>query len=127
MWIGLPSSSAGKVRAPLPSRRDGGLRRGALLHPVSGLGAGGGCGRDHQPQALQQKHGPLCGAAPNKLAPFPRTILHVHVSTRVLQAAVLEGAVDEHAVVQDHVLIFENHIFVSRHGWPLQSYHPTRG
>jgi hypothetical protein len=43
--------------------------------------------------------------------------LNVNVPTGILQAAVLELAVDEYTVIQDQMLALEDFVFVSSHGW----------
>jgi hypothetical protein len=39
----------------------------------------------------------------------------VNIAARILQAAILKGAVDKHPVIQNHVLVFEDLVFVSGH------------
>src|SRR5436309_11892309 len=78
--------------------------------------------RSHQSQALQQEHRALRGATPDQLTAFPLAVLHVDVSAGILQAAVLEYAVDEDPVVQDQVLVLEGLIIVSVHARTLVGY-----
>jgi hypothetical protein len=42
-------------------------------------------------------------------------VLDVHISPRVLQAAILENTVDKHPLIEDYMLIFESLVFVSSH------------
>ena len=61
-------------------------------------------GRDrchHQPEALEQEHGPLRRSTPYKLAALALAILHVSVAPGIFQAAILKDAVDKDAVIQD--------------------------
>jgi hypothetical protein len=57
----------------------------------------------------------LRGAPPDELATFTLAILDVNVSARILQAAILELAVDVDAIVQNHMLVLENLVFISIH------------
>jgi hypothetical protein len=57
--------------------------------------------RNHQAQALKQHHCTLCCSTPDELATLALAVLHVDVAARVLQAAVLERAVDEDPVVKN--------------------------
>jgi hypothetical protein len=64
---------------------------------------------------LQKEDGSLRGITPDQLAAFSLAVLDVDVASRILQAAILEHAVDKHAVIEDDVLIFKCPIFVSSH------------
>jgi hypothetical protein len=66
---------------------------------------------------LEKKNGALRGAAPDQLAAFSLAVLYVDVASGILQTAILKRAVDEHAVVEDQVLVFEDLPFVSVHGY----------
>jgi hypothetical protein len=66
---------------------------------------------------LQQEDGPLRGAAPNQLAAFSLAILHINVSARIFQAAILELTIYEDAVVEDNVLVFKRLVLNSVHDW----------
>jgi hypothetical protein len=72
--------------------------------------------RSHQSQALQEEHRALRRATPHKLAAFSLAVLHVDITAGILQAAVPESAVDEHTIVEDQVLVFENLVLISSHG-----------
>jgi hypothetical protein len=52
---------------------------------------------------------------PDELATLALTVLYVDVAARILQAAILEGAVDEDPIVKNQVLVFEELVFVSSH------------
>ena len=71
--------------------------------------------RHHQAQTLQQHYRSLRRGTPDELATLPLAVLHVDVPARVLQAAVLEGAVDEDPLVKNQVLVFEELVFVPSH------------
>jgi hypothetical protein len=51
------------------------------------------------------------------LAAFALTVLDVNVVPGIFQAAILEGAVDEHPIVQNYVLVFEDFVLVPGHGF----------
>jgi hypothetical protein len=64
---------------------------------------------------LEQHYRPLRRATPDQLTTLALAVLDVDVSARVLQAAILEGAVDEDPLVKNQVLVFEELVFVSSH------------
>jgi hypothetical protein len=64
---------------------------------------------------LQKQNGALRRASPDELATFALAILHVNVSAGILQAAILELAIHVNAIVQYHVLIFEDFVLMSIH------------
>jgi len=49
------------------------------------------------------------------LAAFALAILHVNVPAGILQAAILEFAIYVYAIVQNHMLIFEDLVLMSVH------------
>jgi hypothetical protein len=57
----------------------------------------------------------LRGAPPNELAALPLAILNIYIPSGILQAAILEFAIDIDTVVQNHVLILEGLILISIH------------
>ena len=69
----------------------------------------------HQAQTLQQHHRPLRRCTPDELATFALAVLYVDVAAGILQAAILERAIDKDPVVKDQVLVFEDFVFVSSH------------
>ena len=71
--------------------------------------------RSHQAQTLKQHNRTLRRGTPDELATLALAVLHVDVAAGILQATILEGAVDEDPVVKNQVLIFEERIFVSSH------------
>jgi hypothetical protein len=86
-----------------------------LLHPASLITRGRRRGRNHQAQALKQHYRTLRRSTPDELATLALAGLYVDVAAGVLQAAILEGAVDEDPVVKNQVLVFEELVFVSSH------------
>jgi hypothetical protein len=64
---------------------------------------------------LQQHDRPLRRCPPNKLATLALAVLDVHITSGILQAAILEGAIDKDPVVENQVLVFEDFVFVSSH------------
>jgi hypothetical protein len=85
------------------------------LHPASLITSRRRRRRNHQAQALKQHHRTLRRTTPDELATLALTVLYVDVTAGVLQAAILEGAVDEDPVVKNQVLVFEDFVFVSSH------------
>jgi hypothetical protein len=69
----------------------------------------------HQSQALEKKDGALSGAAPDELASVALASLNVNIAAAVLQAAILEHAVDKNAFVQNNILVLKGLAFVSGH------------
>lgn len=57
----------------------------------------------------------MCRASPDQLAPFALTILHVDVTARIFQAAILELAVHVNALIQDDMLILKRLVFKPVH------------
>jgi len=86
-----------------------------LLHPPSLIRARRRRWRHHQAQTLQQHYRPLRRCPPNELATLALAVLDVNVASGILQAAILEGAIDEDPVVKNQVLVFEDFVFVSSH------------
>ena len=86
-----------------------------LLHPASLITSRRRRWRNHQTQALKQHYRTLRRSAPDELATLALAVLYVDVAAGVLQAAILEGAVDEDPVVKNQVLVFEERVFVSSH------------
>jgi len=86
-----------------------------LLHAPGLIATRGYRWRDHQAQPLKQHYRPLRRCTPDELATFALAILYVDVSAGILQAAILESAVDEDPVVKNQVLVFEDRVFVSSH------------
>jgi hypothetical protein len=66
-----------------------------LLHPASLITSRRRRWRDHQAQALKQHDRTLRRCTPDELATLALAVLYVDVAAGVLQAAILEGAVDE--------------------------------
>ena len=115
---GLGLKLGAPVRRPYRSVSRRGDRRGHpiwLLDSARRFRASGRRRRDHHAQTLQQQNGALRRSPPNKLATFTLAILHVNVTARILQAAILECAVYEHALIENHVLILEDLAFMSVH------------
>ena len=71
--------------------------------------------RRQKSQSLQQEDSSLRCPAPNQLATLALAVLDVYIAPRILQAAVLEDAVDKHTLVKNDVLIFKCSIFESSH------------
>ena len=88
---------------------------GESLHAAAGVGRRRGRRRRHQPETLKQEDRALRRSPPDKLATFALAVLHVDVAARILKAAILEGTVDEHPVVQNEVLVLKDFVFVSSH------------
>ncbi len=85
------------------------------LHPPSLISGRRRRWRNHQAQALQQHDRPLRRRTPDELATLALAVLYVDVAAGILQAAILEGAVDEDPLVKNQVLVFEDRVFVSSH------------
>jgi hypothetical protein len=66
---------------------------------------------------LQQEDGSLRGPSPHKLAAFSLAILHINVPSGEFKAAILENTIDEHAFVENNVLVFKSLVFKSVHYW----------
>jgi len=86
-----------------------------LLHPPGLICSRRQRWRDHQAQALKQHYRTLRRATPDELATLTLAVLYVDVAAGVLQAAILEGTVDEDPLVKNQVLVLEELIFVSSH------------
>jgi len=71
--------------------------------------------RSHESQALKQKYRSLGGAPPDQLTAFALAILHVDITARVFQTAILENTVDVNTIVQNDVLILKSLIFETVH------------
>jgi hypothetical protein len=85
------------------------------VNPVSWVAARWQWGWHHQTETLQKHDRALGGSTPDELATFTLAILHINISARILQAAILELAINVDAVVQYHVLIFEHLVLISIH------------
>src|SRR5215472_15281645 len=99
-----------RMRSRSRPRGSGGLESAIRGQPISVASllhasvCGGRCGGSgHQPQALQQKDGALRGATPDQLAAIALAILNVDVTATVFQTAILKDAINEDALVQNHV------------------------
>lgn len=92
--------------------REVGMR---LLHPPGLIYSRRRRWCDHQAQALKQHYRTLRRATPDELATLALAVLYVNVATGVLEAAILEGAVDEDPLVKNQVLVLKELIFVSSH------------
>jgi len=86
-----------------------------LLHPPSLIASRRRRWRNHQAQTLEQHYRPLRRCAPDELATLTLAVLYVDVAAGILQAAILERAVDEDPIVKNQVLVFEDLVFVSSH------------
>ena len=86
-----------------------------LLHPPSLITSRRRRGRNHQAQTLKQHYRTLRRCTPDELATLALAVLYVDVASGILQAAILEGAVDEDPLVKNQVLVFEDLVFVSSH------------
>jgi hypothetical protein len=85
------------------------------LYPAGRFVARRRWGWNHQAETLQKQDGALCGAPPDELATFSLAVLNVNVPARILQAAILELAINIDAIVQNHVLIFEDLVLIAVH------------
>ena len=85
------------------------------VDPAGRFVARGRWGRNHQAETLQKQDGALGGASPNELATLTLAILNVNVPPRILQAAILKLAIHVDAIVQNHMLIFEDLVLMSVH------------
>jgi hypothetical protein len=112
---GMRFSNVGGGARHASLRRERLPREGNLLHAVGRVAGGHGLGRRHQSQALQQKDGALGSAAPNQLAAFTLTVLHIGVAAGIFQAAIAEDAVDEDAVIKHQMLILKGLALVTVH------------
>jgi len=91
------------------------MAAGYLLDSTWGFGRRRDKGRSHQSQTLQEEHRALRRATPHKLAAFALAVLHIDITAGILQAAISKSAVDEHAIVEDQVLVFEDLVLISSH------------
>ena len=92
------------------------VTRWGLLNSAGGFCARRRGRRHHEPQPLEQHDRALRRSAPNELAAFSLAVLNVNIPAGILQAAISEGAMYEHSLIKNHMLVFENLVLVSGHG-----------
>src|SRR5208282_3791707 len=99
------------------SGRVGSLNPGAVrsVDPAGRFVARRRRGRNHQAETLQKQDRALRRATPNELATLTLAILNVNVAARILQAAILKLAIHVDAIIQNHMLVFEDLVLMSVH------------